>query len=136
MGSLKDRIPAIKDSFMAKHSVNTSIDHVWNDLMTELETALDLDECVPKKITRTKDRVLWVTNKLKKQLRKQKKLLQMQKGLSKFSSASQHYKHYKGFVQRQTRQAHWSYINNITSPNEDEAVQESNKRFWIFVKHK
>ena len=102
--------------------------------MTELERALD--EFVPTKIARTKDRVPWVTNKLKKQLRKQKKLFEKQKGSSKFSRASQHYKAYKGFVQRQTRQAYWSYINNIISPNENEGVQESNKRFWRFIKHK
>ena len=37
------------------------------DIMTELERALD--KFVPKKIVRTKDRVPWVTNKLKNQLR-------------------------------------------------------------------
>ena len=102
--------------------------------MTELKGALD--EFILKKIARTKDRVPWVTNKPKKQLRKQKKLFKKQKRSSKFNRASQCYKAYKGFVQRQTHQAYWSYINNIISPNEDEAVQESNKRFWRFLKHK
>ena len=96
--------------------------------MTELERALD--EFVRKKLANTKDRVPWVTNKLKKQLRKQKKLFEKQRGSSKFNRTSHHYKAYKGFVQRQTHQAYWSYINNIISPNEDEAVQERNKRFW------
>ena len=31
---------------------------------------------------------------------------------------------------------YWSYIKNIISPNEDEAIQESNKRVWQFIKHK
>ena len=29
-----------------------------------------------------------------------------------------------------------SYINNIISPNDEKAIQESNKRFWRFTKHK
>ena len=56
-------------------------------------------------------------------------LFEKQKGSNKFSRASQAYKAYKGFVQRQKCQVYWSYINNIISPNEDEAIQESNKRF-------
>ena len=34
-----------------------------------------------------------------------------------------------------TRQAYWSYINIISS-NEDEVLQESNKIFWRLNKHK
>ena len=78
-----------------------------------------------KRIARTKDSMPWVNNKLKKQLRKQKKLFEKQKG--KFSRTSQHYKAYKGFVQRLTCQAYWSYINNIISLNEDEAIQEATR---------
>ena len=57
---LKDRMCATKDSFMASYSVDTQIDSMRNDLMTELESALD--ECTPKKIARPKDRVPWITN--------------------------------------------------------------------------
>ena len=57
----------VKDSFAASHSVDTPIDSMWNDLMTELESILD--EFGPKEIARTKYRVPWVTNKLKKQLK-------------------------------------------------------------------
>ena len=80
----------IKDSFMATHSVDIPIDSMWNDLMTELKIALD--QFVPNKIARTKDRVPLVTNKLKKQLRKQKEMFKNQRRSSKFSKASQRYK--------------------------------------------
>ena len=43
---LKDRMSTIKHLFMATHSVDTPTDSMWNDLMTELERALD--EFVPK----------------------------------------------------------------------------------------
>ena len=88
-----------KDSFMASDSLDTPIDNMWNDLMTELES--DLDKVVPKKIARTKDRVSWETNKLKKQVRKQEKWFKKKKGSNKFSRASQHYIDYNGFVHRQ-----------------------------------
>ena len=52
---LKDRMSTVKDSFIAMHSVDTSINSMWNDLMTELERGLD--EFVPKKIARTKKTV-------------------------------------------------------------------------------
>ena len=55
---------------------------MWSDLMTELER--EVDEFVPQKIARTNDRVSWVTNKLKKQLSKQKKLFEKEKGSRKF----------------------------------------------------
>ena len=51
---LKDRMSTIQDSFMTTHSVDTPIDSIWNDLMTELERALD--EFVPEKIAKTKDK--------------------------------------------------------------------------------
>ena len=123
----------VKDSFMAIHAVNTPIDSMWNDVMTELESAAD--EFGPQKIARLKERV---PHKLKKQQRKQKKLFDKQKGSSKFSRASQHYKAHKGFVQRirKTHQEYWSYINSIIYQNDDEAIQESNQRFWRFIKHK
>ena len=53
--------------------------------MIELERVLD--EFVTKKIVRTKDRVPWVTNKLKKVLGKQKKPFEKQIGSTKFSTA-------------------------------------------------
>ena len=44
---LKDRMLTIKDSFMAMHSVDTPINSMWNDLVTELERALD--DFLPKR---------------------------------------------------------------------------------------
>ena len=90
---LKDIMSTVKGSCMATHSVDTQTDSMWNDLMTEVERALD--DFVPKKIARTKDRVPWVMNKLKKQLRKQKMLFKKQRGSSKYIRASQYYKAYK-----------------------------------------
>ena len=49
---LKGRMSTVKDSFMASHSVDTPIDNMWNDLMTEQERALD--GFVHRKIARTK----------------------------------------------------------------------------------
>ena len=77
----------VKDSFTALHTVDSSM---WNDLMIELES--NLGEFVPQKIARTKDRVLWITNELKKQLRKQKKLFEKLKRPRKFTRA------YKAFT--------------------------------------
>ena len=45
--------------------------------MTEPESAIT--DFVLKDIARTKDQVPWITNKLKKQLRKQKRLLEKQR---------------------------------------------------------
>ena len=47
-------------------SVNAPIDNMWNDLMTELESAID--ELVPKKIAITNNRVRWIATKLKMHL--------------------------------------------------------------------
>ena len=69
---------SIKDSFRASHSAY--------DLMTELESTIN--KFVPQKIARTKDKVPWITNKLKKQLRKRKKLFEKQRGSNMFSRAS------------------------------------------------
>ena len=90
----------VKGSFMALHSVDTPTDSMWNDLMTELESSLDL--LVPQKNKRQSA----MDNKYTKETAKQtqKKLLKKPKGSSKFSRASQCYKAYKGFVQRQTLQ--------------------------------
>ena len=74
--------------------------------------------------------------KTKEAVRKERKLFEKQKGSSKFSRASQHYKAYNEFVQKQTHEAYWSYIKNIISANEDDAIQESNNKLWIFIKHK
>ena len=103
---------------------------MWNDLMTELESALE--QFVSQKDNQNKRQSAWVKHKVKKQLRKHKQ----QRGWSKFNRVSQHYKACKWFVQRQTWQAYWSHINNKISPNEDETIQWRNKRFCWFIKHK
>ena len=61
---LTDHMSSVKDSFIVSHSVAIPIHSMWNNLMTDLASALDT--FVPKKIARTKDSVPGITNKLKK----------------------------------------------------------------------
>ncbi len=132
--SLKEYLTKEKESFMATHDIDTPIDELWNDFKETLEKGLE--EHIPTKTARSRDSVPWITNSLRKQLRKQKKLFDQQKGFSKHTRAAQHQRSHKSFVQKLTRQAYWNYVNNLIIPNGEEAKPVTDKRFFRFIKHK
>ena len=122
------------EAFLATHDIDTPVDDMWNDFTKIVEEGEK--KFVPSKTARSKDRVPWITNSLKKQLRKQKKLFDKQKGCSKHTRAAQHYKSHKAFVQRLTRQAYWKYVNQLITPSDENTKGTATKKFFRFVKHK
>ena len=60
---IKDWMYSVNDSFMASHTVDIPIDSMWNDLMTEVEHALE--EFVPHKIANwsSRDAPGWTTKR-------------------------------------------------------------------------
>ena len=46
------------------------------------------------------------------------------------------YKHLKHHVQKELRHAHWTYIENIVTPKQDDDSFSNMKKFWSYIKNK
>ena len=126
---MKKKIDIKCENFMMVNTVQTPINELWNTFKQNLEDVIQ--ENVPTKTLRTKERSPWINDSLKKKIRKLKKLFKKQKGSSKQSRASEFYRSHRALVQKETRRAYWNYINNIVSDEEG-----NSKEFWRYIKCK
>ena len=107
-----------------------------DDILNRFNKAIDegTKKYVPTRFTKAKERPPWITQDIKRLLRKQKKLFEKQKGNAYASRASKHYRSLKALIQRSTRKAYWQYIEGIINSENDESPAKD-KKFWRYVKH-
>lgn len=88
---------------------------------------MSLNEFVPSKRARSKNRLPYVDQELRRQMRQRDKL---------HSRKDPKYKKLKHLVQKKLRAAHWKYVEEVITPSSDsvEAMGQANKRFWSLFK--
>ncbi|CAG2208939.1 unnamed protein product [Mytilus edulis] len=99
---------------------NTSVEDKWTNLKNGIETTLKLN--VPRKITNKRHNLPWLSNSVKKKIRRKHKLFQKAKHTGKPDDWTK-FKQHKRATQKAVRQAHWQYVNTIL----DAALAEENK---------
>ena len=89
-----------------------------------------------------KDNLPWITPKIKKMIKKRDRLSIKRKGYvwssraDELSKITKRIKWVKKDIQREMRQAYWSYVESIITPiGEGSKEQSGMKRFWTFIKH-
>ena len=128
-----------KDMAVDKTLVNT------NDLWLRFRVSLEagINQFIPHKTARSKDSLPWITNELRKLMRKQAKLYLRKKRSGKSSDLNS-FKQVKQLIQKKLRQAYWSYVDNLVTPEENDnkfsgfiplLIRRGMKRFWTYIKH-
>lgn len=133
---LKSHMKDFSENMLAETTEDTPVEELWQSFKTALEEAIE--QYVPTKMTKSRERPPWITAEVGKLLRKQRRLFEKQKGCARASRASQHYRSMKAFTQRAIRKAYWKYIEGIVCPEEsreESSAPTTNKKFWKFIKH-
>jgi hypothetical protein len=103
---------------------------LWQNFKIMLETGIS--KHIPHKCARQKDSMPWITTKIKRLIGRKNKLY----ARYKHSSLDKHHRAFKAIkaeVQKQLRQAYWSYVQGLISPDPDEP--KGTKKFWTYIKH-
>ena len=128
----KDDLIAFREDF-DEHIETLNCNDLWNMLKNKILCLMKLH--IPTKTVRSdRNHKPWITPHIRTLRRK---LTHLFKKCSRSSDSTlrQRYLKAKAAVQREQRQAYWTYINNLIDPPDDDQHQGSNqKRFWSYIK--
>ena len=75
----------------------------------------------------------WMTTKLRRQIRTRNRLYRKAK-LSGSKDAFNRFVTLKHSIQKDLLASYWRYIKNLISPEDEGSQQQSQKRFWSYIK--
>ena len=91
-------------------------------------------ENIPEKVLKKRVEYPWITNEVKKLMRRRDRLYRKWKK-NKAEEKEKELKEIKREIQRKIRRAHWNYVNNLTTKQEnDEHEHQKTKRFFSYIK--
>ena len=88
---------------------------------------------ITHKTTKRCCNLLWVTAKLRKQIRTRHRLYQKAK-LWGSKSIHDRFVTLKHSKQKDPQASNWRYVNNLISPLNEDGQQQSQMRFWSYIK--
>jgi hypothetical protein len=108
-----------------------SVDTLWQNFKIMLEAGVK--QHVPHKTAKTKDSLPWITRSIKRLIRRRDAIYikNKQSGTGKYLKT---FKDLKSQVQKQLRQAYWSYVQDMVCP-EPGNTHKGSKKFWTYIKH-
>ena len=111
-------------------SEDDDVDTLWEIFKSRLLSSIS--KYVPHRTASARDRPPWVTPNVKKLLRKRdhlfKKVQQKQS-----DSGKERLKSLKKDIRKTTREAYWSYTENLVTETGDEYSKNKNKKLWTFI---
>ena len=111
--------------------IHSDINEMWQDFKEIVQKTIDKN--IPSKlISGSKTNLPWITNSIRKMIRKRNAAYHKQKH-SKEHADILVYKHLKRNVQTQIRKSYWENVESILSGDEASTYQTQNK-FWKFIK--
>ncbi|CAG2193090.1 unnamed protein product [Mytilus edulis] len=124
--SIKDDIHLPDIKFKKEILNKTHINILWNTPKEDIESSTS-------KIYNNKDKNSWITQKIKKVMRRIDGVIHKKK---KSNHATKKLKQLKQTFQRKSSQAYWKYLEYIMTPEDNEDIRAPTKRFWTYIKHK
>ncbi len=124
---IKDDMEKLAENFGETKTENMTVNEMWTSFKTSLASTIQKN--VPSRMSRSRRGFPWVTQEVRRLLRKRDKLHRKVVG-SGNSTDTSHLKNLKKHIQKTIRQNYWNYIQDIVTP----AQGGSNKKFWQYVK--
>ncbi|KAK3085493.1 hypothetical protein FSP39_004174 [Pinctada imbricata] len=110
-----------------------SINTIWNDFKNKVLNIMN--ESIPTKtINNSKRRQPWINKEIKSMIRKRNKLFKRLKQ-NQNTKVIQKYKDIKHQIQKETRKAYWTYLENIICYDENTESHQKQKKFWNYVRN-
>ena len=110
---------------------NIDADYLWNQFHDCMQNLVYTHN--PHKTARRRCNLPWITTNLRRQIRTRNTLYQKAK-LSGYKDALNRFVTLKHSIQKDLRASYWRYINNLISPEDEGSQQQSQKRFWSYIK--
>ena len=109
-----------------RYTKNLTTDEIWINFKEKVLKAID--ETVPTKlINNTKKKLPWITREIKTLICKRNKLFKRMK-LHNSTKLVEAYKNIKPAIQKETRKAYWTYMENIICYDENLDVTQKQKK--------
>lgn len=132
--SMKEDMATLHQTIKSMAENNTDINTIWDKFTTTLKTSIQ--QHIAHKTARPRETSPWIDKSIKRLIRKRDRLDKKMKK-SQDKQHQRNYKNCKHLVQKKLRQAYWTYVDNIVTPQpSDPNIHSSQKRFWTFIKHK
>lgn len=109
---LKERIENFINEFVNSDHQNKPVEELWSSFKAELNEAINL--YIPSKMSKPSQSFPWITKRIKKLIAKRDKYYTKQRRSGK-DSDRKHFKELQKTVQKQIKQAYWSYIQDIVT---------------------
>eukprot|EP00057_Strongylocentrotus_purpuratus_P016740 XP_011671214.1 PREDICTED: uncharacterized protein LOC105441623 [Strongylocentrotus purpuratus] len=136
-----ESMEAVRDEIEAKVTY-ASMNELWLIFKTGIEKGIN--DFIPQKLTPHKANLPWVTNGIRRLIKKRDRLsnkrkqLQKREGLISYAMEEQ-LCDLKRTLKSKLRKAYWNYVESIFTSveDDDEGPEKYNcmKRFWQFIKH-
>ena len=107
-------------------SENVDVEHLWKQFHDCIQNLVYT--YITHKTAKRCCNLLWVTAKLRKQIRTRNRLYQKAK-LSGSKSIHDRFVTLKHSKQKDPQASNWRYVNNLISPLNEDGQQQSQKRF-------
>ena len=112
---------------------NADTELLWQMFKGKIEQGIKM--FIPSKTTKSKDSHPWIDRDIDRKMKQRDRAFTRSNktGREKDEKRFQQLKHE---VQRDERQAYWSYVKNLITPKEEDHEYSGLKRFYKFIKHK
>ena len=116
-----------------RNTKNLTTDEIWINVKENVLKAID--ETVPTKlINSTKKKLQWITREIETLIRKRNKLFKRMK-LHNSSKVVEVYMNIKQAIQKETRKAYWTYMENIICYDENLDETQKQKKLRNYIKN-
>ena len=129
--SIADGLQLLEHCICRTPDENIDAEHLWNQFHDCMQNLVYTH--IPHKTARRRCNLPWMTTKLRRQIRTRNRLYQKAK-LSGSKDVFNRFVTLKHSIQKDLRASYWRYINNLISPEDEGSQQQSQKRFWSYIK--
>ena len=127
---LKSKMKVYQQSFISNH-LGKTVEELWTDFTTTLDKFSQ--ECIPSKLIRGKSSLPWITQEIKRLIRKRDGLYSKLKKTGKADLHTQ-FQTLRQKIKRKIKDSYQAYLENLLGLNDDENKCD-NKKLFSFLKN-
>jgi hypothetical protein len=125
---IRTRVKLLSEHFFHRNPHKCSVDVNWNFLKHGLLGILD--KCVPNKLSKSKPHLPWITQEIKRAMRKRDRLHKSARS-SKDQNKWQKFRTFRNNLTAKIKRSHSDYLTNIIGSS---LKSENPKPFWNYIK--
>ena len=130
--TLKAKMKLHQQSFLSNHYGQT-VEQLWTDFTTTLDKLHVVQECIPAKLIRGKSSLPWITQEIKRLIRKRDSLYRKFKR-SGDSDIKTKFQTLRQQIKKKIKDSYQAYLENLLGLNDEDSKCDS-KKLFSFLKN-